>query len=55
MLPFNRKSFDKMALANNTNAVALTTKDTVESLIESSNGSPELQGVAGKIWRMFGC
>ena len=42
-----------MALANNTTAVSLTTKETVDSLVETSSGSADLRGVAGKIWRMF--
>jgi hypothetical protein len=45
--------FSTMSLANNTSAVSLTTKDTVDSLVEERLGSAELSGVAGKIWRMF--
>lgn len=45
--------FSKMALATNTSAVTLTTKETVDSLLEVSLGSAVLPGVAGKIWRMF--
>jgi len=45
--------FSTMAVATNTEAVSLTTKETVDALVEESLGSAELSGVAGKIWRMF--